>query len=78
MQRRQRLFCAYAPEDEALRARLEVHLSVLTREGLIEARHDGRIAPGAEWSTEVRRRLDVAGVVLLLVSADFLASSGGW
>jgi len=78
VRRRQRVFYAYAREDEALRERLEVHLSVLTREGLIEPWHDGRIAPGAEWSAESRRQLDAADLVLLLVTADFLASSRGW
>ena len=78
VQRRQRVFYAYSRDDEALRERLEVHLSVLTREGLIEPWHDGRIAAGAEWSAEVRRRLDAADLVLLLVTADFLASSRGW
>ena len=78
VRRRRRVFYAYAREDEALRERLEVHLSVLTREGLIEPWHDGRIAPGAEWSAEIRRQLDAADVVLLLVTADFLASSLGW
>ncbi len=78
MRRRQRVFYAYAPEDEALRNRLDVHLAVLTREGLIEPWHDGRITPGTEWSAEVRRQLDEADVVLLLVTADFLAWSQGW
>lgn len=74
-QNKQKVFYACAREDEALRRRLDVHLAVLTREGLVEAWHEGRIAPGEEPDAEIRRRLDSADLVLLLISADFLASS---
>lgn len=76
--RPQRVFYVYAPGDEALRARLEVHLSVLTREGLIEPWHGGKISPGAEWGAEIRRHLDRADIVLFLMTADLLASSQAW
>ena len=36
--------------------------------------HDRRIAPGQEWAGEIDDALEHADVVLLLVSADFLAS----
>ncbi len=76
--RKQNVFYAFAEEDEGLRERLDVHLAVLKREGLIEPWHHGLLVPGVEWSAESRRRLDAADIVLLLVTADFLASSRGW
>ena len=36
--------------------------------------HDRHIVPGQKWGAEIDRKLEEADVVLLLVSADFLAS----
>jgi hypothetical protein len=69
------VFYAYAPEDEALREQLDRHLAVMTRSGVIDAWHHRRIGAGKEWRGDVHERLGAARVVLLLVSADFLASS---
>jgi hypothetical protein len=69
-----RIFISYAHADEAHRARLEAHLTPLQRNGLVSVWHDRMIEPGTEWSTEIDRNLAVADVVLLLVSADFVAS----
>ena len=38
------------------------------------AGHDRRITPGSEWKNEIDSYLENAELVLLLVSADFLAS----
>ena len=62
-------------EDEALRKRLETHLSILHEQGLISGWHDGRIEAGTEWDGAISENLEHAGIILLLVSADFLASS---
>ena len=69
-----RLFYSYSHKDEALRDELEKHLSLLRREGMIEQWHDRRIAAGQEWEGEIDENLAAAHVVLLLVSADFIAS----
>jgi len=69
-----RLFIAYAREDDELRGRLEKHLSMLTRDGLIAPWHDRKIGPGNEWEGQIDQHLDTADIILLLVSADFLAS----
>ena len=44
------------------------------RQGLIETWHDRRIGAGTEWAGAIDRELEAADIVLLLVSADFLAS----
>src|SRR5947209_9791837 len=68
------VFIAYAHEDDSLRQQLETHLSLLRRQGLISEWHDGEILPGAEWNREIDEQLEGASIILLLISADFLAS----
>ena len=69
-----RLFYSYSHKDEALRAELETHLAILKRQGLIEPWHDRRIEPGTNWAGAIDSNLDEADILLLLVSADFIAS----
>ena len=68
------VFYSYAHEDEALIRELRTHLSILKREGLIREWYDRDITAGAEWKGQIDQHLNVAGVILLLISADFLAS----
>jgi len=57
-----------------MRDRLEAHLSSLKRERLISGWHDRRIKPGTEWKGQIDAHLDSSQIILLLISADFLAS----
>jgi TIR domain len=68
------VFYSYAHEDEAFRNTLEKHLSLLHRQGLISAWHDRHILPGTDWPHAINEHLESASVILLLISADFLAS----
>jgi len=68
------LFYSYSHKDEALRKKLETHLSLLRDQGVIRDWHDRRIQAGSEWDGVISENLDNAGIILLLVSADFLAS----
>jgi hypothetical protein len=68
------LFFAYAHEDGKLRKKLERHLSLLKRQGLIASWYDREIIAGMQWENEIDTHLDTAHIILLLVSADFLAS----
>jgi hypothetical protein len=68
------LFFSYSHRDEALRNELEVHLSMLKRQGILETWHDRRIMPGEEFDKAISKNLEVADIILLLVSPDFLAS----
>jgi hypothetical protein len=72
------VFCSYSHKDEALRAELQTHLKALERAGLVSVWHDRRIAAGSEWETEIRERLEQARIILLLVTADFIASDYCW
>ncbi len=68
------LFYSYSHKDEKLRDRLEKHLSILGRQGVISNWHDRRITSGDEWKGAIDEHLGSAEIILLLVSADFLAS----
>lgn len=68
------IFFSYSHKDEALRDKLETHLSMLKRQGFIEAWHDRRITPGDVLDKAIGVHLERADIVLLLVSPDFLAS----
>jgi internalin A len=68
------LFYSYSHKDEELRDELENHLALLKRRDVIRGWHDRRITAGKEWADQIDGRLKSADVILLLVSADFLAS----
>jgi hypothetical protein len=69
-----RLFCSYSHKDESLRDELETHLKLLQRQGLLRAWHDRKIEAGEEWKQKIDENLERAEIILLLVSADFIAS----
>jgi TIR domain len=73
-----RLFYSYSHEDESLRNELAKHLAMLKRQGVIAEWHDRRIGAGEEWKGAIDKNLDDADVILLLVSAWFLASDYCW
>jgi hypothetical protein len=68
------LFFSYSHVDENLRDQLEIHLSSLRRQGLIESWHDRRIGAGEEFGAAIDGHIDTADVILLLISPDFIAS----
>jgi hypothetical protein len=69
-----KLFFCYAPEDEPLRKELEKHLKLLEHQGYIKSWSSRLVGAGADQRAEVKRQMTEAQVILLLVSADFLAS----
>src|SRR5947209_2331350 len=68
------IFYSYALEDERLKDRLEKHLAILKHQRLIITWHHREIRAGCDWKSEIDTHLDATDIVLLLVSADFLAS----
>jgi hypothetical protein len=68
------IFISYSHSDRALLDDLKKHLSILKRTGLGLVWTDQDIDKGAEWSPEILKHLDKADMILLLISADFLAS----
>ena len=72
------LFYSYSHADEALRDELEKHLKLLQRQQVIDTWHDRKISNGMEWDKVINKHLDTADIILMLISADFLASDYCW
>lgn len=68
------VFFSYSHQDEALRDELANHLEILKWNGDISDWHDRKIPPGNEWDYEIKESLNSAQIILLLISADFIAS----
>nr|MDJ0705393.1 NB-ARC domain-containing protein [Leptolyngbyaceae cyanobacterium MO_188.B28] len=68
------LFISYCHRDEDLKEELEVHLASLKREGSIKPWQDRNIEAGEEWDSEIRKALEAAQIILLLITPRFLSS----
>ena len=68
------VFCCYAHKDKALLDELKTHLSPLQRQNIISVWHDGDISAGAQWDQEIKKHLNNAKIILLLISSDFIHS----
>lgn len=71
---RKKVFVSYSHKDKCYLDRLVVHLKPLEKQGRIELWSDIRISAGDLWRKEIEKATKQAQVVVLLVSADFLAS----
>jgi hypothetical protein len=69
------LVCVSAPEDAALLGHWETHLRLLEQAGLISIWSELHLAAGVSREQEYRQHIKDAGLILLLLSADFFASS---
>jgi len=74
MRKKVNIFVSYAQEDNHFREQLDRHLSSLKQQNCIDVWHDHNISPGRDWKHEIDIHLNNAQIILLLVSADFLAS----
>jgi hypothetical protein len=72
------VFFSYSHEDEELMKELVKHLGILQRQGIIRSWSDRDITAGGDWKGQIDSRLNTAAVILLLVSADFIASDYGY
>jgi len=69
-----KIFISYAHEDRTLMLKLVSHFSTLVRRREIEVWQDGEITGGQERDAEIKEKLDVADIAILLVSSDFTNS----
>ena len=71
------LFYSYADveEDELLQQKLVTHLSTLRRQQVISEWYKRKIVPGEKRKEQIKRYLETASIILLLISPDFLASN---
>lgn len=68
------VFYSYSHKDERFRTELEKYLVTLERTGIISGWSDRRITAGSEFEPIIDLQLEWADVILLLVSAEFMAS----
>jgi len=68
------VFISYSHKDESLKDELYIHLANLTRQNKIKPWQDRAIEAGTEWDTEIKARLESAGIILLLITPRFIAS----
>lgn len=66
--------CVAAPEDAALLARWETHLHPLLQGQHISFWSERHLTGGADRMGELRRQVDSADLIVLLLSADFFAN----
>ena len=68
------VFISYAHKDRKLRDELAVHLGNLRNQHVISDWYDGDLIPGTEWEQDILEHLRTARIILLLISAHFMAS----
>ncbi|MBK8193473.1 MAG: toll/interleukin-1 receptor domain-containing protein [Lewinellaceae bacterium] len=69
-----KIFFSYSKQDRELLLQLLKHLAALRHNEKIQPWNDADILPGEDWDDSIRRELADADIILLLVSADFLAT----
>jgi hypothetical protein len=72
------VFVSYSHHDELLYQELRKHLKSLEYEGVISQWSDREITAGREFNKNIQSELLNAGMVLLLVSPDFMSSEYCW
>ena len=68
-------FISYSHRDETYRQELETHLAPLKRQGLLSLWTDRRLLAGDPVDDAISESLERADLILMLISADFVASN---
>jgi TIR domain len=71
---KQGIFVSYSHKDRRWLERLQVHLKPLIRDLDIVIWDDTKIKGGTKWKEEIKSAISNAKIVVLLISADFMAS----
>ena len=69
-----KVFISYSRKDAKYRDKLLVHLANLRRQDRVQIWSDQEIETGTEWEKEIWEHFNTSQVVVLLISADFIAS----
>ena len=72
------VFLSYSRKDEDIKGELTTHLSTLKHSGKIATWSDREILPGTEWDAKIKEELEKSDLILLLISANFIASDYIW
>jgi hypothetical protein len=73
-----KFFLSYSHKDEKLKEQLDNHLTALKRSNKISVWNDRKIDGGINWNKIITEQLEAADFILLLLSADFMASQYIW
>jgi len=68
------IFIAYSSKDIDYLNALRNHLKSLEHSGKVRVWYDGEIDAGSDWAESTRKALEAANIILLLISADAIAS----
>ena len=68
------VFIVFAQEDIGLLRELENHLRPLELEELIAVWHEGKMIGGMDREQEIKKHWKTSSIILLLISANFMAS----
>ena len=69
------VFIAYSHRDQKIASEIMKHLQPLEKQGLIFTSSDDSFMPGSNWESQIKQHINQANIILLLISASFLASS---
>lgn len=72
--KRAKVFISYSHKDGEWLERVQKHLRVLERDGLVEVWDDTKLQAGTQWREEINNFLGSAGVAILLISVNFFDS----
>jgi len=78
MARKLKIFLSYSHEDENMKNILDKNLVMLKRSDKIDVWQDRAIKAGDVWDEQIRRELEAADIILLLISVDFNNSQYIW
>jgi len=69
-----KVFVSYSHKDETWKQKVVNALKPLEDQHRIAAWHDRKLLPGQEWDGEIKQELELADVILLLISPAFIKS----
>ena len=68
------VYISYASADKRLKDQLRVYLKAIERQGIIGVWDDQQIEAADDWHATIHQRIDIASIVIILVTPDYLAS----
>lgn len=72
--RQTKFFVSYSSKDEEYKNELKKHFKGVIDNGLMDYWDGKVILPGEHWNEEIKKKLEEAEVILLLISVDFMNS----